>query len=135
MLDIFHAMIWVTLGSAIGGPSRYFVSGVVGRHIGETFPWGTMVVNVSGAFVMGLIAAAATVEGFLPMPSAWQLAVTGFLGAYTTVSSFSLQTMALARDGQFLKAGGNVALSLVLCLSAVAIGYGVGALSLGTGPA
>lgn len=134
MQDILHAVMWVALGSAIGGPSRYFVSGVVGRHVGETFPWGTMVVNVSGAFFIGLIAAAATVEGLLPMPSAWQFAATGFLGAYTTVSSFSLQTMALARDGQFLKAGGNVALSLVLCLSAVALGYGVGAFSLGTVP-
>ena len=135
MQDTFHAVTWVALGSAVGGPSRYFVSGLVGRHIGETFPWGTMVVNVSGAFVIGLIAAATTVEGLLPMPSAWQFAVTGFLGAYTTVSSFSLQTLALARDGQFPKAGGNVALSLVLCLSAVALGYGVAAFSLGTGSA
>ena len=124
-------MIWVTLGSAIGGPARYFVSGLVGRHIGETFPWGTMVVNVSGAFLIGLAAAAAA-NGVLPMPVSWQIAVTGFLGAYTTVSSFSLQTMALARDGQFLKAGGNVALSLVLCLSAVTLGYGVAAIALGT---
>ncbi|MBZ9710979.1 fluoride efflux transporter CrcB [Mesorhizobium sp. ESP7-2] len=135
MQDVLHAVMWVALGSAFGGPARYFVSGLVGRHVGETFPWGTMVVNVSGAFMIGLIAAAATIEGFLPMPSAWQLAVTGFLGAYTTVSSFSLQTMALARDGQFRKAGGNVALSLALCLSAVALGYGVGAFSLGIGPA
>jgi CrcB protein len=135
MLDVLHEMMWVALGGAVGGPSRYFVSGVVGRHVGETFPWGTIVVNVSGAFAIGLIAAAATVDGLLPMPSAWQLAVTGFLGAYTTVSSFSLQTMALARDGQFRKAGGNVALSLILCLSALALGYGVGAFSLGIGPA
>lgn len=128
-------MMWVALGSAFGGPFRYLVSGLVGRLVGETFPWGTMVVNVSGAFTIGIIAAAATVEGLLPMPTAWQLSVTGFLGAYTTVSSFSLQTMALARDGQFGKAGGNVALSLVLCLSAVALGYGVGVSSLGIGAA
>lgn len=126
MQDMFQVVMWVALGSAIGGPSRYFVSGLVGRRIGETFPWGTMVVNVSGAFAIGLIAAAAMVEGFLPMPAGWQFAVTGFLGAYTTVSSFSLQTLALARDGQLLKACGNMALSLLLTLSAVALGYAVG---------
>ncbi len=135
MQDLLHAVMWVALGSALGGPLRYFVSGLVGRLVGETFPWGTMVVNVSGSFTIGLIAAAATVQGLLPMPTTWQLAVTGFLGAYTTVSSFSLQTMALVRDGQFGKAGGNVALSLVLCLSAVALGYGIGASSLGAGAA
>lgn len=135
MQDVLHAMMWVALGSALGGPSRYFVSGLVGRHIGETFPWGTMVVNVSGALAIGLVAAAATAEGLLSKPFAWQLAVTGFLGAYTTVSSFSLQTMALARDGQFLKAGANVALSLVLSLSAVALGYGIGIVRLGPGSA
>lgn len=135
MQDLLHIVMWVALGGAFGGPARYLVSGLVGRHVGETFPWGTMVVNVSGAFAIGLMAAAASVEGLLPMPYAWQLAVTGFLGAYTTVSSFSLQTMALARDGQFLKAGGNAALSLVLCPAAVALGYGIGASGLGTGPA
>lgn len=125
MQDMLHIVMWVALGSAIGGPARYFVSGLVGRRVGETFPWGTMVVNISGAFLIGVAAGAATIEGLLPMPAGWQLIVTGFLGAYTTVSSFSLQTMALARDGQVLKAGGNVALSLTSCLSAVALGYGV----------
>lgn len=134
MQDILHAVMWVALGSALGGPARYLVSGIVGRHIGETFPWGTMVVNATGAFAIGAIAAAATVEGLFPMPQAWQFAVTGFLGSYTTVSSFTLQTMALARDGQFARAGGNVIASLILCLSAVALGYGVGATALGIGP-
>jgi CrcB protein len=130
MKDILEGLVWVILGSAIGGPARYFVSGLVGRHIGETFPWGTMVINVSGAFVIGLLAATAT-GGTLPMHAAWQFAVTGFLGSYTTVSSFSVQTLALVRDGQFLRAGGNVILSVVLCLSAVALGYAVGSTRLG----
>jgi CrcB protein len=133
MKDILLELLWVVLGSAIGGPARYFVSGVIGRHIGETFPWGTVVVNVSGAFVIGLLAAAAATAGTLPMPAAWQFAVTGFLGSYTTVSSFSLQTLALVRDGQFLWAGGNVILSLLLCLSAVALGYAVGSTMWGAG--
>ncbi|OQM73930.1 fluoride efflux transporter CrcB [Manganibacter manganicus] len=133
MQSMLHVMIWVALGSALGGPARYFVSGLIGRHVGETFPWGTMAVNVSGAFAVGLLAAAATIEGLMPMPAGWQFAVTGFLGAYTTVSSFSLQTMALALDGEFLKAGGNIALSLLLCLAGVALGYGAGIVLPGAG--
>ena len=61
MKDILEGLLWVVLGSAVGGPARYFVSGVIGRHIGETFPWGTMVINVSGAFAVGLLGAAAFV--------------------------------------------------------------------------
>jgi fluoride exporter len=132
MQDVLQGLMWVALGSVLGGPARYFVSGLVGRHIGETFPWGTVVVNVTGAFVIGLLAAVAAIGGVFPMPAAWHFAVTGFVGTYTTVSSFSLQTLALVRDGQILRAGGNVLLSLVLCLSAVAFGYVAGAAALGT---
>ncbi|TIS53712.1 fluoride efflux transporter CrcB [Mesorhizobium sp.] len=131
MNDFLQGLLWVVLGSAIGGPARYFISGLIGRHIGETFPWGTVAVNVSGAFVIGLLAASAAVGAMSPMPAAWQFAVTGFLGSYTTVSSFSLQTLALVRDGQFLSASGNVVLSLLLCLSAVALGYAAGSAMLG----
>lgn len=131
MQDLFHGLMWVALGSSVGGPIRYFVASLIGRYTGVTFPWGTMVVNVTGAFLIGLIAAAAMIEGLLPMPDAWQFFVTGFLGAYTTVSGFSLQTMALVRDGHLLKAGGNVLLSLFLCLSAVAFGYEIGTATLG----
>src|SRR5262245_58139565 len=120
MSGSLYGLIWVALGSAFGGAARYFLSGLVGRNVGETFPWGTLAVNVSGCFAIGLIAAAA--------PSAvwWQLAVVGFLGSYTTVSSFSLQTLSLARDGEFVHAGGNILLSLVLCLGAVALGFAAG---------
>ena len=122
MQDWFSGLIWVALGSAVGGPARYFVSGLVGRTIGETFPWGTMTVNVSGAFVIGIVAAAAS-QGLVASDLAWQFAVTGFFGSYTTVSSFSLQTLSLARDGETLRAGANIVLSLLLCLSAVSLGY------------
>ena len=130
MQEIFQGLLWVVLGSALGGPARFLVSGLVGRRVGETFPWGTMSVNVSGAVAIGLVAAASD-AGALPLPDAWQFAVVGFLGSYTTVSSFSLQTLALVRDGQVLRAGGNVLLSLVLCLSGVALGYAGGAAMLG----
>ncbi|WP_019172520.1 fluoride efflux transporter CrcB [Pseudaminobacter salicylatoxidans] len=126
MEQLVESLLWVALGSALGGPARFFISGVVGRRIGETFPWGTMTVNVTGAFVIGLIGALATGGGLFATPETWQLAVTGFLGAYTTVSSFSLQTLMLVRDGEILLAGGNIVLSLVLGLGFVTLGYMAG---------
>lgn len=126
-IELLHMVLWVALGSAVGGVARFFLSGFVGRRIGETFPWGTMTVNVTGAFAIGLIGAAADARLLFDAPGAWAFVVTGFLGSYTTVSSFSLQTLALARDGDWLRAGGNVALSFVLCLAAAALGLGVGA--------
>ncbi len=115
----------VAVGSAAGGALRFLVSGLVARAVGETFPWGTMVVNVTGAFALGLLAA--RLEGSGALTSA--LAGTGFLGSFTTVSSFTLQTMALVRDGELGRAAGNVALSLALGLAAAALG-----LALGRGP-
>jgi CrcB protein len=118
---------FVALGSAFGGMARFWLSGFVGRRIGENFPWGTMAVNVSGAFAIGVIAsAAASGQGGFATPEPWQFAVIGGLGSYTTVSSFSVQTLALARNGEFARAAGNVALSLTLCLGAVALGFALG---------
>ena len=124
---VLVGLAWVVLGSALGGTARFFVSGVVGRHIGETFPWGTMAVNVSGALAIGVVAAPTTFHALFHAPATWSFAVVGFLGSYTTVSSFSLQTLALVRDGERLLAAGNVVLSLALCLAAVALGYSAGA--------
>lgn len=123
MAETLSGMMWVALGAAVGGPLRFFVSGFVGRRIGETFPWGTLLVNVSGAFVIGAFAALASAQGVTPASSLWLLFVTGVLGSYTTVSSFSLQTLALARDGERWQAAGNIVGSLVFCLSAAAVGF------------
>lgn len=122
MVEVAWLVAWVAAGSAFGGVARFFVSGLVARAFGETFPWGTMVVNVTGAFGVGVLAALARRQGLLALPEAWPFAVTGFLGSYTTVSSFSLQTLALVREGEWLRAGGNILLSLLLCLSAAALG-------------
>jgi CrcB protein len=120
------AMLWVVLGSALGGMARYWLSGAVGRTVGETFPWGTMAVNVSGALAIGIVAALAAGGGWAAGEQGWPLVVIGLLGSYTTVSSFSLQTLALARDGEWRRAAANVALSVVLCLSAAAVGLLLG---------
>src|SRR5579862_241354 len=101
--------------------ARYFVSGVVARRVGETFPYGTLLINVSGAFVIGIFGDLATDNAsLLAEPNPWLFAVTGFLGAYTTVSSFSLQTLSLARDGEGGRAVLYVALSVALSLTAAA---------------
>ncbi|WP_348638302.1 fluoride efflux transporter CrcB [Bradyrhizobium sp. ISRA463] len=123
-MQLLSGSICLLVGCILGGISRYFVSGVVARHMGETFPWGTMTVNVSGAFVIGIVGAMAVNNtSLMASPAPWLFAVTGFLGCYTTVSSFSLQTLALARDGEFSRAAGNILLSVALCLGAVTSGF------------
>jgi CrcB protein len=118
------ALISVVLGSVLGGIARYFVSGVIARRVGETFPWGTLTINVSGAFLIGIFGALARDNASLfASPNPWLFAVTGFLGCYTTVSSFSLQTLALARDGEGGRAIGYVAISVALSIGAVAVGF------------
>jgi fluoride exporter len=118
------ALISVVLGSALGGTARYFLSGVIARRVGETFPWGTLSINVSGAFLIGVLGALARDNAsWFAAPNPWLFAVTGFLGCYTTVSSFSLQTLSLARDGEGGRAIGYVAISVALSIGAVAVGF------------
>jgi CrcB protein len=125
-MDTINGAMWVSLGSIVGGTARFWLSGFVARRIGETFPWGTVVVNASGAFLMGVLGASAASHGIVALESAWQFAAIGILGAYTTVSSFSLQTLSLARDGDMMRAAGNIVLSFSLCLVAVAVGFAAG---------
>ena len=119
---------WVALGSALGGMARYALSGWVANRVGETFPWGTLVVNVSGCFVISLVAALVAPTGPLPgSGTVRELVIIGMCGGYTTFSSFSLQTLNLARTGVWLRALGNIAASVSFCLLAVWAGYGLGA--------
>jgi CrcB protein len=130
-LSLVLQLLVVAVGGALGGAARFWVSGVVARRIGETFPWGTLVVNVSGAAIIGalaavLLAAESHAVGNVPV---WSGLVVGILGSYTTVSSFSLQTLALVRAGETVRAVGNIVGSVTLCLLAAALGY-VAALNL-----
>lgn len=116
--------LWVAIGSALGGMARYWCSGLAARLFGEWFPWGTLIVNVVGSFVIGAFAALSSAEGpFLIRPELRIFVMVGLCGGYTTFSSFSLQTFALWREGEWLWAGANSLLSLILCLSAVWLGY------------
>jgi fluoride exporter len=121
---VISGFISVALGSVLGAVARYFVSGLVARRFGETFPYGTLIINVSGALVIGILGSLAQDKASLfAVPDVWLIAVTGFLGAYTTVSSFSLQTLTLARGGQGARAASYVVLSVVLSLAAAALGF------------
>jgi CrcB protein len=116
--------ILVGVGSAIGGIMRFWASGVIANRFGQSFPWGTLVVNVTGCFIIGLFATLTATEGrWLVGPFGRNFFMTGICGGYTTFSSFSLQTLNLARDEEWLYAAGNAVLSLVLCLAAVWLGH------------
>ena len=115
---------WIALGSAIGGVARYWCSGVAARLFGETFPWGTLIVNVTGSFIIGFFATLTGPDGRVFAGSTMrQFVIMGLLGGYTTFSSFSLQTLSLAQNNQWLEAGGNILASVILCLVAVWLGH------------
>jgi len=117
--------LWIFVGGGLGSLARWGVSGWIAGRIGETFPWGTLLVNISGSFVIGLFASVTGPAGRwgLVPPSFRQFFMLGVCGGYTTFSSFSLQTLTLAEDGQWLKASANCVLSLVLCLVGVWFGH------------
>jgi len=122
---------WIGVGSAVGGMGRYWCTNVVARHFGEYLPWGTIVVNVSGSLLIGILAALVTADGRpLISEDARALLMIGLCGGYTTFSSFSLQTLNLARSGEWFWASANIVLSVLFCLVAVWLGYlGTSALS------
>jgi CrcB protein len=115
-------LVLVALGGAVGAVARVWLSGVVTHHLSGRFPWGTLVVNATGALAIGVLAT------ILPAPAeawreVWLILIIGILGSYTTVSSFSLQTLALARSGGVGQAVSNVLASLGLCLGAAFAGH------------
>ena len=115
---------WIAIGSALGGVARYWCSGVAARLLGDTFPWGTLFVNVTGSFLIGFFATLTGPDGRVFAGSTMrQFVMLGILGGFTTFSSFSLQTLNLAGDGEWLQAGGNIVGSVVLCLIAVWLGH------------
>jgi CrcB protein len=119
------AMIYlaVALGSALGGVSRCWLAAWSSSRWGDGFPWGTLIINVSGSFVIGFFAAVTGPEGrWVVSPRFNAFFVAGVCGGYTTFSSFSLQTLQLATHRGALSAGANVLASVALCLAAVWIG-------------
>lgn len=120
--------VWIGLGSALGGMARYWCSGFFAHLVGEIFPWGTMIVNVIGSFIIGFFGTLTGPDGrWFVGATTRQFVMVGLCGGYTTFSSFSLQTLSLYRDGEWLRAGANIGLSVVLCLVAVTLGHIVAA--------
>jgi len=113
----------VALGGALGTMGRYFVSGLVANAFGETFPWGTLIINITGSFVIGFFGTLTGPDGRLMVSGTMrQLVMVGVCGGYTTFSSFSLQTLNLMRDGQWGWAAGNILGSVTLCMIGVWLG-------------
>jgi CrcB protein len=119
----------IALGGALGSVLRFFLSQTVAEHFGTAFPWGTLIINVTGSFVIGFLWSLTEPDGrWLASPALRLFLMVGICGGYTTFSAFSLQTLNLARGGEWLHAGANIVGSVVLCLVAVWLGHVLAAL-------
>ena len=128
--------LWVVLGSALGGLLRYWLGAWVAAWTGPSFPWGTLLINVLGSFVIGLFAAALGERGlfsdalgwgrFLPFVDLRAFVMVGLCGGFTTFSSFSLQSLELLQAGRAGPALGYVAGSVLACLLATWGGWVLG---------
>lgn len=115
------AWLAIACGGAGGALCRWWLSGAVQRWVGRDFPWGTLAVNVLGSFAMGLLAVLLVER--LALGPAWRAGLLiGFLGAFTTFSTFAFETANLGFDQVGMKALGNIVASVVLCLAAVLAG-------------
>ena len=115
-------IILIALAGLVGTLLRYWLSGFLARQYGETFPWGTMAVNLIGCFVAGALFVL-TEKRFLVSPTIRTVILIGLLGGFTTFSAYGLQTFALLRDGEFGLAMLNVVASNILGLFMVWAGY------------
>jgi CrcB protein len=116
--------LWIFVGGALGSVARFAASSAIANWFGQTFPWGTLIVNVSGSFVIGFFATLTGPDGRVMVSGdIRQFVAVGICGGYTTFSSFSLQTLNLVQDGELLQAGWNIIGSVTLCLAAVWLGH------------
>jgi len=113
--------IWISLGAVVGVSARYFLSTYIGRHFSTVFPYGTLLINVTGSLILGFFLVYAS-ERVLLDPR-WRLLVAvGFCGSYTTFSSYAFESFALMEQGQWLLMGLNILSSNALCLAGVLAG-------------
>jgi fluoride exporter len=113
--------LWIALGAVVGASARYFLSTYIGRHFSTVFPYGTLLINITGSLILGFFLVYAT-ERVLLDPR-WRLLVAvGFCGSYTTFSSYAFESFALMEQGQWLLMGLNILSSNALCLAGVLAG-------------
>lgn len=115
------AYLWISLGAMVGASARYFVSRFVARTITASFPYGTLLINITGSFILSLFLVWST-ERAVPDPH-WRLLIAiGFCGSYTTFSSYAFESFSLFEQGHYLLFASNVVASNALCLLGVLAG-------------
>lgn len=123
-MDLFIKSLLVGFGGALGSVARYWISLLAARLVGEAFPWGTLVINILGSFVIGYYGTLTLQAGPFPASSEARLFVmVGICGGFTTFSSFSLQTLQLLQGGEAVRAAAYIVASVVLCVLGTTIGY------------
>jgi CrcB protein len=114
----------IAIGGAFGSVTRFWLNGLISEQLGPAFPWGTLIVNVTGSFLIGFFFTLTEPGGrAFASSNTRQFFMTGICGGYTTFSSFSLNTLNLAREGEWFRAGANTVGSVTACLFAVWLGH------------
>ena len=125
--EMLKTYLWIGLGGAIGSMGRFWLSTLIAERVGEKFPWGTLIVNITGSLLIGIFAGIADTQGrFVVDKTFRQFLMVGICGGYTTFSAFSIQTLELARNGQWGSAGIYILASVVFCLIATWLGLMAG---------
>jgi len=115
---MLKTLVFIAIGGSVGAVMRFLTQATVYELFGRTFPYGTLIVNVLGSFLMGLLSIF-LVEKF-NLSAEWHLAILiGVLGSFTTFSTFSIETLVLFEQGDIIKAMSNIVLSVTLCISSV----------------
>ena len=121
-------LLMIGAGGFLGAISRYLVDGWVANATGGSFPWGTLVVNLTGSFLLGMLFAASVERGVLPAAIRAPVLI-GFIGAYTTFSTLTLETWRLVEDGSYVTAFANIGGSVIFGVAAVVAGLAIGRLA------